>query len=210
MLQSYKLNSKSLIYIVSCLILFVACSKGGESPTPPAPPPPPPPPPPNACATKNITVTATATPSASCGTGTGSITITAAGSTGFTYSIDGGAFQTSNVFTNVTAGNHTIQAKDNDACTGTGAVTVPATAAGALFTDVKTMMSANCFSCHGAGRVEGGVDFTIDCNIVTLSARIKARAVDGNPSFMPEGGQLSAADKKKITDWIAAGARHSD
>lgn len=43
----------------------------------------------------------------------GSVTITVAGGIApYTYSIDGGAFQSSNVFNNVNAGNHTIRIRD--------------------------------------------------------------------------------------------------
>lgn len=36
--------------------------------------------------------------------------------------------------------------------------------------------------------------------------RIKARAVDGNPSFMPraQNSPLSTVNKQKITDWVNA------
>jgi hypothetical protein len=47
------------------------------------------------------------------------------------------------------------------------------------------------------------MNWTVDCNIVANKARIKVRAVD--ESSMPPGAPLSAADKKKITDWITAG-----
>ena len=38
----------------------------------------------------------------------------------------------------------------------------------------------------------------------------QVRAVDGNPTFMPQGGQLTTIDKQKITDWINAGGRTTD
>jgi hypothetical protein len=34
--------------------------------------------------------------------------------------------------------------------------------------------------------------------------------VDGTPSFMPQGGQLTTIDKQRITDWVNAGHRISD
>ena len=54
-------------------------------------------------------------------------------------------------------------------CTGTP---------GPLFTAVKTLMQANCQSCHNSGNMNGGKDWTVDCNIVANKNRIKARAVD--------------------------------
>ena len=52
------------------------------------------------------------------------------------------------------------------------------------------------------------MNWQVDCNIVANKARIKVRAVD--ESSMPPGNPLSAADKKKITDWIAAGGAFTD
>ena len=58
--------------------------------------------------------------------------------------------------------------------------------------------------------MEGSKNFDTDDNIVNSWDRIRARAVDGNPSFMPQGGQLTTVDKNKILDWINAGHRISD
>ncbi len=66
---------------------------------------------------------------------------------------------------------------------------------GPLYSAVKSLLSANCSSCHTGTNGTGGKDLT---------------AVDGSPSFMPQTGQLSATDKKKITDWVNAGGRFSD
>jgi mono/diheme cytochrome c family protein len=82
--------------------------------------------------------------------------------------------------------------------------------AGPLYTAVKNLMSANCSSCHTGTTGAGAKDLTTNCNIIANKDRIKIRAVDGNPSFMPQGGKLSAADMKKITDWVNAGGRYSD
>lgn len=104
---------------------------------------------------------------------------------------------------------------NNPSTGGTGGssndcATLTAGQAGPLYSAVKSLLSANCSSCHTGSNSTGGKDLTTDCNIVTSKDRIKARAVDGSPSFMPQGGQLSAADKKKITDWVNAGGRFSD
>jgi hypothetical protein len=163
----------------------------------------------DACIGKTITVTAptilSATPCAT--TNDGSITASAAGSTGFTYNISGGAFQASATFNNLAAGNYVVGARDVDGCVRTGSFTVNPKAAGPLFTAVKSLMQGSCNTsgCHVSPNPAGGVDFTVDCNIVSRWDRIKARAVDGIPSFMPPGGQLSAANKQKIVDWVNAG-----
>jgi mono/diheme cytochrome c family protein len=196
---------KSAVVIFSIIttgIIVVACSKGGDSPSSGNPPSG------NSCASKTIVVNAGTTNAAGCTGGT--ITATASGSTNFTYNIDGGAFQTSGTFSNVSAGDHTIIAKDGEGCTKSASVTVTASASGPLFAAVKAVIVANCNSCHTGAAAQGGQNFGSDCNIVNAAARIKARAVDGNPSFMPQGGQLNTADKQKITNWLTAGGKYSD
>jgi uncharacterized membrane protein len=51
-------------------------------------------------------------------------------------------------------------------------------------------------------------NFTIDCNIVTNSSRIRERAVV--LGTMPPGGSLTQAEKDVISAWITAGGRLSD
>ena len=48
----------------------------------------------------------------------GSITATATGGSGFTYSLNGGAFQASGTFSGLAAGNYTITAKNSNGCSG--------------------------------------------------------------------------------------------
>jgi len=191
-----------MLSIATAGMVIVACSKGGDTPSTN------PPPTGNSCASKTIVVTATPTNAAGCTGGT--ITASATGSTGFTYNIDGGAFQSSGTFTNISAGDHTVIAKDGEGCTKSASVTVAASPSGPLFAAVKAVIVANCNSCHTGAAAQGGQNFGSDCNIVNAAARIKARAVDGNPSFMPQGGQLTAGDKQKITNWVNAGGKYSD
>lgn len=97
--------------IVTSVFFISACSKKGS----PADP----------CAAKTISLTAT-TADAAAGASNGSITVTAAGSTGFTYSINGGSFVSSNVFSNLAPGSYTLIAKDGEGCTGQASFTVNA------------------------------------------------------------------------------------
>lgn len=70
-----------------------------------------------------ITVNATATDE-NCGGSNGEITVTATGGTGtYTYSI-GGAFQTPNTFTGLTANTYLVTAEDGNGCQGTTTVVV--------------------------------------------------------------------------------------
>lgn len=100
--------------------------------------------------------------------------------------------------------------KDSDeepasACSGT---------AGPLFTSARQVVQTNCVSCHNSTTTNGDMNWTVDCNLVANSSRIKARAVDahGSPTQMPPppNAGLSAADRQTITDWIAAGGRFTD
>jgi large repetitive protein len=160
-----------------------------------------------------ITVSNAILGSDKCTNNTGRITVTATGSTGFTYTKDGGTtYQASNIFNSLATGNFTVGVKDANGCVSSVATTVPVAAAGPLFASVKALMTANCAfaGCHAGINPPGTHDFTVDCTIVTQSARIKLRAVDANPSVMPPTGSLSTVDKQKITDWINAGGQHSN
>jgi hypothetical protein len=164
------------------------------------------------CTGVNIVVSATATNNILCeATPVASITVLATGGTApYTYSLNGGAYQAANVFTNVPTSSYMITAKDANGCIGSASTTVNNGAAGPLFTQVRTLIRNNCLYCHGGTITSGGVSYSDDCNIVTGKARIQARAVDGNPSPMPTTGLLPAAERQKIIDWINAGGRYSD
>lgn len=163
----------------------------------------------NVCASKNIGVSVAVTTSDKCAP-TGTLTITATGSSGFSYQVGDGNFQTSNVFNNLPEGTYTVTVKDLDNCTKAATATISAVSTGTLFNNVKTLIFTECKPCHVNGGNNGGVNFDNDCNIVAKKDRIKARAVDGNPSFMPTNGTLSAAQKQKIIDWIDAGGKYTN
>lgn len=167
----------------------------------------------DACAGKTLTISGVATASDKCAP-SGSITITAAGSTGFTYSINNGIFAASNVFNNMAAGAYTIHARDGGGCVKSSTVTLDAAAAGPTFSSVKAIVQNNCAlsGCHSGANPQNGIDFNNDCTIVSKWDRIKARAVDANLSIMPPAPYtaLSAADKQAILDWIAAGHKYTN
>jgi|GEM_PF-946328 len=77
--------------------------------------------------TNSLTATATADP-AFCTSSTGSITVTVptgAGVPPLEYSLNGGPFQTSNVFNNLPAGNYTVRVRDASICNDVISVRVP-------------------------------------------------------------------------------------
>jgi hypothetical protein len=167
---------------------------------------------PNPCAGVTITVSNAVTGNTPCqAPASGSITVTPGGGTGpYTFKLNSGSFQASNIFSNLAAGTYTVTAKDVNGCTGTNNATVNDLPAGPLFSAVQLLIQNNCVSCHNPGNPQGGMIWTIDCNIVTFKNNIKLRAVDGNPSPMPPTGLLSASERAKITNWINAGGRFTD
>ncbi len=105
----------------------------------------------NSCnGTRTITVAAgtaitasSATTGTSCaGVNNGTITITpTSGSAPYTYTLDGGTPQSSNVFNNVASGAHTVLVRDNVGCTVTVNVNV---AAGTVLTGAINTTATSC------------------------------------------------------------------
>lgn len=184
----------NIIAIFFGIINFTACSKGSNSPAPP----------PDACAGKTIVITATPTATEPC-TAEGKIDVSATGSTNFMYKLKStGTYQLSGKFTNVADGNYTVFAKDGTGCENSVAVTITSSgAAGPLFTAVKALVTAKCLSCHNNSNSNGGMNWSVECNIVINKTRIKVRAVD--EGTMPQSGPLSQGDKDIITNWINGG-----
>lgn len=80
---------------------------------------------PNPCGTINV-ATVVSNPTVA-SPNSGSIVASASGAAGpWTYSIDGTTFSSNNTFSNLTAGNYTITAKNGGGCTGTASVTLSA------------------------------------------------------------------------------------
>jgi hypothetical protein len=167
---------------------------------------------PNPCTGVTITVSNVITSNTPCQSPpTGSITVTPSGGTGpYTYRLNSGSFQSSNIFSGLAAGNYTITARDANGCTGSNNALVQDLPEGPLFALVRTVLQNNCVSCHNNVLAEGGMNWTVDCNIVNFKDRIRERAVNGNPSPMPPTGLLPASERAKITNWINAGGRFTD
>lgn len=181
-------------------IVFYGCSKSDSTVTPP-------PPPVNPCAGVTIAPAANITHTTT-GLTQGTITVTSPIGSGLMYSINGTTFQVSTNFFNLAAGNYTLTAKNADNCSGTKGLTI--NGYGPKYFEVRTIINGYCGPCHLNGGVQGGKNFDLDSDVANSWDRIKARAVDGNPSFMPQNGQLTAIDKQKIVDWVNAGHRTTD
>ena len=207
------MKKNQLFYAVFILLLvsafvFNACSKGSSGPTTPADP----------CAGVTVVVTLAAT-ATDAGASNGSITATATGGSGFTFSINNGAFQSSGTFSSLAAGKYTIVAKNSNGCTGSLSSTIVSKAAvcagtpGPLFTAAKTIITTNCAvtGCHNGTQ---SPNYTVDCTIVDYATLIKTRAVDqaGTADQMPQPPRMALiqADRDKITAWVAAGGKLTD
>ena len=197
---------KSTLIITGVLltVIFAGCSKSDTTPVPP------PPPPVDPCLGVTITPVAGVTHTVT-GQSSGTITVTSPIGSGFVYSIAGVPFQASTNFFNLAAGNYTVTVKNANNCLGTLAgVTI--NGYGPKFFAVRTIIKGYCGPCHLNGTISGGKNFDTDDSIVNSWNRIKARAVDGMPTFMPQApnAPLTAIDKQKIVDWVNAGHRITD
>lgn len=162
----------------------------------------------NPCAGVSIVISATPTGTDKCApAGTGTIIVNATGSTGFSYSLNGAAYQTSNTFSALSAGAYTIGVKDANGCTSSASVTVATLAAGPTFTAVKALLQSRCSTCHTGGQSTAGFNFDSDCNIVAQWSGIYNTTINSSPLTMPISPQpaLTAAEKKIIVDWYNAG-----
>lgn len=140
----------------------------------------------------------------------GSISITYPIGDTISYSLNNGSFQATATFSNLSPGNYVLTVKNQKGCTDTANITI--FNYGPKYALVKQIVNGYCGPCHLNGAVSGGKNFDTDASIVSNWDRIKARAVDGNPSFMPEtpNSPLTLVDRQKITDWVNAGHHQSD
>lgn len=140
----------------------------------------------------------------------GTITILEPRGDTISYKIGTGAYQSSWYFTNLAPGNYVVTVKNQKGCTDTAQITI--LNYGPKYAAVKQIILGYCGPCHLNGAVNGGKNFDMDASIISSWDRIKARAVDNNPTQMPEvpNAPLTTVDKQKITDWVNAGHRQTD
>ena len=112
------------------------------------------------------------------------------------------------IFSTVLIANLISCSKSDSPDTSAPAANACAGTPGPLFSAVKTLMTAKCVSCHNGSNANGGMNFSVECNIVSAKTRIKTRAVD--EGTMPPGGTLPQSDKNTITAWVNAGGRITD
>jgi hypothetical protein len=105
----------NLLMLSATFILLYSCGSkgGGGGPVDP-------------CAGVTVSVSGTVTNTSGPGATNGGISASASGGSGFTFSINGGAFQASGNFTGLAAGSYSITAKNSNGCTGSANFTVTA------------------------------------------------------------------------------------
>jgi hypothetical protein len=169
----------------------------------------------NPCSGTTITLTTAIVNYTPClSPASGKITVTATGSTGFTFNINGGAYQASNIFSALAAGTFTVGAKDANGCTNTTSAVVASAPAGPMFTQMRNLISSRCSGsgCHMNGGSAAGYNFDQDCSIVTYWTQINKSCVLYTMTKMPKSPQalLTAAEKLVITNWVNAGHKFTD
>ena len=163
----------------------------------------------NPCANSTLNLTALAAGIVPCSSpaANGSITVTASGSSGYTYNINGGAYQSSNIFNNLAAASYTMGVKDVNGCTKSITVTVGNATPGTSFSQVKTLLANRCSGsgCHINGGSAAGYNFDTDCNIITNWQKIQDAAVTRKSMPLSPQAKLTAAEMKTINDWVTGG-----
>jgi len=100
--------------------------------------------------------------------------------------------------------------KDAEPVTTCGGVDISTLRAGPAFLQVKRILANQCLQCHSGVNPQAGLDWSRDCDILQYWDRIKARAVDGDPSPMPQAGLIPESERNQIMAWIQAGHRYTD
>ncbi len=163
--------------------------------------------PPNPCTGVQLDIIFSASPSIGT-SNNGSISVFNPAGDSVSYKLGNGSFQSSGLFSNLAPGNYVLTVRNNRGCLDTAQVTI--LNYGPKYAQVKQLITGYCGPCHLNAGNSGNRNFDTDASIVAGWDRIRARCVTGTPSFMPQGGQLTAIDKQRITDWVNAGHRISD
>ena len=100
-----------------------------------------------------------------CTVATGTVTVESPAGAGYTYSLDGGTFQASPVFANVSSGTHTITVQNEDGCTASANVTVAPQPVSPPVATVD-VVSPDCNETSGSltitAPIGGGVSYSLD------------------------------------------------
>lgn len=105
----------------------------------------------------------------------------------------------------VPAGIHLLRWVQEDGCALERDVDVPKRGFGNRFKDACRVLSSQCGTCHGGNNPHAGIDLNDPCRVAEQAVRIRARAVEGNPSPMPPAGLMPDSLVRIVELWLASG-----
>jgi len=103
------------------------------------------------------------------------------------------------------AGTHILRWVHEDGCVLESSVDVPKRGFGSRFTHASRVLAAQCGSCHGGNNPHAGIDLNDPCRVAEQAERIRARAVEGNPSPMPPAGPMPDSLLMIVELWLRSG-----
>lgn len=156
-----------------------------------------------------LTISAIASSTSGCKESNATIDVVAnSGTSPYMYKLDDGSFQSSNQFTGVDSGDHTVTVKDDDGCEVS--MTEKVLTGVSLDMEIMPIISTRCAtasSCHGSGASGNRPVLETKSQIIARADRILDRAV--TIGDMPLAGQTSLSQNQKdlIECWVNDGAK---
>lgn len=121
------------------------------------------------------------------------------------FKLNDNNFQSVHLFTNIYPGHHDLTVQQECNYKTTYNIEVKISKAGVLFNQLSDILNKHCSKCHSNFNPQAGIDLTNTCHILYHWERIKARAIESNPSSMPPIGLIEKSDIQIISDWIRLG-----
>ncbi|WP_370086174.1 hypothetical protein [Ekhidna sp.] len=141
------------------------------------------------------------TTSSDCSNNTGTITINANGGVGeLLYSLDGGEFSSTTMYSNVSPENHEVTARDEEGCEVKKAIRVMTNVS--LNSDIMPIISNECSisGCHNGSQ---SPRLMTQEEVRQNASRVKSETQSGS---MPRDGSLSQTEIDLIACWVDDGA----
>lgn len=142
---------------------------------------------------------------AGCKTSNGQLTVDASGQGTLMFMLNGGSFQASNVFSNLSAGTYEVVVKDESSCEIS---TEKKILHGTSYKgQVKSIIEANCAvsGCHDGSNGESR-NFNVFANVQNKANSIKTLTLNGSMPPPGSGYTVTAEEKDLIACWVDDGA----